>query len=128
MNKIRLKSAAILLSSRPSIPGSNLFRVLSTSSARNPESVESGKRIQIPTYIHRGPTDILRALSQTVGVDHTAAHFKYHDDPYLIPTSNSNKRIFALASESGRKAAKWIKQEHADLFQVTRHTLREPLP
>lgn len=37
----------------------------------------------------------------------------------MIPTSNSNKRIFALAAESGRKAAKWIKQEHADLFQVS---------
>lgn len=119
MNKIRLKSTAILLSNRQAIAGTNLFRVLSSSSAGNRESFDSGKKIQIPAYIQRGPTDILRALSQTVGVDHTAAHFKYHDDPYLIPTSNSNKRIFALASESGRKAAKWIKQEHADLFQVT---------
>lgn len=78
----------------------------------------NNKDIQIPSYIARDKTDILRALSTTVSTDHTAAHFKYQDDPYLIPTSNINKRIFALAQESGRKAAKWIKQEHADLFQV----------
>lgn len=78
---------------------------------------------QIPTYIARRPTDILRALSKTVGSDLTAAHFKYQDDPYLIPTSNSNKRVFALAQESGRRAAKWVKHEHADLFQ---HTNADP--
>lgn len=61
----------------------------------------------------------MRALSQTVGQDPTAAHFKYHDDPFLIPTSNVGKRTFAMALESGRKSAKWIRQEHSELFQVS---------
>lgn len=76
------------------------------------------KRIVLPKRIKRGPTDILRALANTVGADPTAAHYKYHDDPYLTPYSESNKQTFALAQESGRKTARWIKNEHADLFQV----------
>lgn len=122
MNKIRLKYTSAVLSNRFSLAGVQQLRCLSSTSAvRTQESVSGNKKdpeIKIPAYVPRGPTDILRALSQTVGIDHTSAHFKYHDDPFLIPTSNSNKRIFALAAESGRKAAKWIKQEHADLFQV----------
>ncbi|XP_063930693.1 small ribosomal subunit protein mS39 [Zophobas morio] len=74
-------------------------------------------KIEIPKRIPRGPTDILRALESTVGRDPTAAHYKYHDDPYLIPLSSSGKRIFAMAQEAGRKAAHWVRQEHADLFQ-----------
>lgn len=90
----------------------------SSSTSKSGENVEN---IEIPNYIKRSPTDILRALSGTVGFDPTAPHYKYHDDPFLIPTSNSQKRIYALAQESGRKSAKWIRQTHADLFQVSHH-------
>ncbi|KAK4883101.1 hypothetical protein RN001_006420 [Aquatica leii] len=75
------------------------------------------ENIEIPKRIHRGPTDILRALESTVKRDYTAAHYKYHDDPYLIPMSNLGKRTFAMAQEAGRKAAYWVRQENADLFQ-----------
>lgn len=89
-------------------------------SCRRLASVTSGsEEIVIPNRVHRSPTDILRALSQTVGVDPTAAHYKYHDDPFLIPTSNSTKRNYALAKESGKKSAKWIIQENRELFQVS---------
>lgn len=74
--------------------------------------------IVIPKRIERSSTDILYALAATVGRDPTAPHYKYHDDPYLIPTTNINKRAFAMAQESGRKAAKWIKEKHRDLFMV----------
>lgn len=73
--------------------------------------------IRVPKRIPRSPTDILQALAGTVQKDTTAAHYKYHDDPFLIPTSNIGKRTFAMAQEAGRKAAHWIRQEHADLFQ-----------
>lgn len=33
------------------------------------------------------------------------------------------KRMFAMSQESGRKAAHWIRQEHADLFQ---HKVADP--
>lgn len=76
------------------------------------------EEIVIPNRIVRSPTDILKALSQTVNRDPTAAHYKYHDDPYLIPMSNIAKRTYAMAQESGRKSAKWIRQENASLFLV----------
>lgn len=79
---------------------------------------ETSEKIVVPRRIERGPTDVLNALSSTVGFDPTAAHFKYHDDPYLIPTSNVGKKTFAMAQESGRKAALWIRQQNAKLFQV----------
>jgi len=81
-------------------------------------SSEIEEKIEIPNYVPRSSTSILRALSQTVGFDPTAAHYKYHDDPYLIPLSNVGKRSFALAMESGRKSAKFIRQQHSNLFQV----------
>lgn len=80
------------------------------------QSIEIDEKIEIPKRIPRGPTDILKALESTVSSDPTAAHYKYHDDPYLIPMSNIGKRTFAMAQEAGRKAAYWIRQEHADLF------------
>ncbi|XP_014280761.1 small ribosomal subunit protein mS39 [Halyomorpha halys] len=80
--------------------------------------------IDIPKRIPRGPTDILKALSSTVKRDPTAPQYKYHDDPYLIPYSNFTKRSYALSQESGRKAARWIRQQHKKLFQ---HKIAEPL-
>ncbi|KAG5898592.1 hypothetical protein JTB14_016603 [Gonioctena quinquepunctata] len=79
-------------------------------------SVKIDDKIDIPRRIPRSPTDILRALESTIKRDPTAAHYKYHDDPYLIPMSNVGKRTFAMAQEAGRKSAHWIRQEHADLF------------
>uniref|UniRef100_A0A182J6R7 Small ribosomal subunit protein mS39 n=1 Tax=Anopheles atroparvus TaxID=41427 RepID=A0A182J6R7_ANOAO len=92
----------------------------STKTGQQQPAAESGgpkEKIVIPARIDRSPTDILMALSATVGYDPTAPHYKYHDDPYLIPTSNANKKTFALAQEAGRKAAHWIRQENAKLFQ-----------
>lgn len=60
-----------------------------------------------------------QALASTLNIDHTATHYKYHDDPYLIPSSNVGKRTFALAKESGRKAAQWIMKEHPELFNAS---------
>lgn len=54
--------------------------------------------------------------------DPTAAHYKYHDDPYLIPTSNTGKRTFAMAQESGRKAAQWIRENNRQWFGVGFYT------
>ncbi|KAH9641898.1 hypothetical protein HF086_011648 [Spodoptera exigua] len=81
-----------------------------------PQTSKSSDGISPPPRIPRGPTDILQALAATVGNDPTAAHYKYHDDPYLIPLSNFRKRAYALSAEAGRKAAAWIRDEHAELF------------
>ncbi|XP_041972653.1 protein PTCD3 homolog, mitochondrial-like [Aricia agestis] len=94
-----------------------LCRSLSTIEGQKlPQVGKSSDGITPPPRIPRGPTDILQALASTVGTDPTAAHYKYHDDPYLIPLSNFRKRSYALSAEAGRKAAAWVRDEHAELF------------
>ncbi|XP_014484902.1 PREDICTED: protein PTCD3 homolog, mitochondrial [Dinoponera quadriceps] len=83
----------------------------------------SSSDIHVPNRIERGPMDILKALESTISRDYTAPHYKYHDDPYLTPLSKLQNRSFALARESGRKAAMWVRQEHSDLFQ---HKVADP--
>ncbi|KAL0116506.1 hypothetical protein PUN28_009876 [Cardiocondyla obscurior] len=95
-----------------------IIRLQSTSATPVPSS-----DIRIPNRIERGPTDILKALESTLSRDNTAPHYKFHDDPYLTPQSNMQKRSFALAKESGRKTAMWVRQEHRDLFQ---HKVADP--
>lgn len=89
----------------------------------NLSSYSTAAEIDIPKRISRSATDILKAIASTYQRDPTAPHYKYHDDPYLIPYSNFTKRSYALSQESGRKAAQWIRQQHADLFQ---HKVAEP--
>lgn len=83
------------------------------------DSTASIEKIVIPKKINRSSVDLLRALSETVGRDPTMPHYKFHDDPYLIPQSINQRHLYALTQESGRKAAKWIVQEHAELFNVS---------
>lgn len=102
---------------------SHLFAKQSTaaaaSEASSSQSADKVQRIVIPKKIKRGPTDLLYTLSKTVGRDPTAAHYKYHDDPFLMPMSLFSREQYALAQESGKQTAKWIKQEHAKLFNVS---------
>lgn len=91
----------------------------SSSSSPSQSTTDEPQRIVIPKKINRGPTDLLYTLSKTVGRDPTAAHYKYHDDPYLIPTSLFNREQYALSHESGKQAAQWIRREHAVLFNVS---------
>ncbi|XP_061706379.1 small ribosomal subunit protein mS39-like isoform X2 [Cydia pomonella] len=94
----------------------SLCRYSSVVEGQRVPQTTSGDGISPPPRIPRGPTDILQALAATVGPDPTAAHYKYHDDPYLIPLSNYRKRAYALSAEAGRKAAAWIRDQHSDLF------------
>lgn len=76
----------------------------------------SNSKVKIPARIQRSPTDILEALEQTIPKDFNNISYLYHDDPYLIPLRKSEYRIFALSYDSGRRTAKWIHNEHKDLF------------
>eukprot|EP00106_Octopus_bimaculoides_P002443 XP_014769885.1 PREDICTED: protein PTCD3 homolog, mitochondrial-like [Octopus bimaculoides] len=62
------------------------------------------QKIVIPKRIKRGPTDILEALSQTVGKDYTAPAYRYIDDPYLIPTSTYAKSFMPHVEKGFDKA------------------------
>lgn len=65
-------------------------------------STAAEEKIEIPKRIPRGPTDILKALESTITREPTAAHYKYHDDPYLLPMNNLAKRSYAMAQEAGK--------------------------
>lgn len=97
-----------------------LFAKNSTSTAQLQTSAETGdsERIVIPKKINRRPTDLLYTLSKTIGRDTTAAHYKYIDDPFLVPPTTFAREQYALSQEAGRQTAKWIQQEHAKLFNV----------
>lgn len=102
------------------LPRANIARSLSSSGAHYTTAAPAEDvPIEIPNRIERSPTDLLQALASTVARDYTAPHYKYHDDPFLIPMSNAAKRTYAMSKESGRKAAKWIKEEHRELFMVS---------
>lgn len=90
--------------------------------SKSPSATADGD-IVVPKRIHRGPTDILKALASTVSTDYTAPHYKYHDDPFFIPASNVAKRTYALAKESGKKAAKYFLEKYPDSFK---HDPAEP--
>ncbi|XP_032675324.1 protein PTCD3 homolog, mitochondrial isoform X2 [Odontomachus brunneus] len=86
-------------------------------------ATSSSSDIYIPNRKERGPTDILKALESTISRDYTAPHYKFHDDPYLMPLSRIQNRSYALAREAGKKAAMWVRQEHSNLFY---HKVAEP--
>ncbi|KAK0426275.1 hypothetical protein QR680_009618 [Steinernema hermaphroditum] len=72
--------------------------------------------ISVPLAIKRKPTDLLEAISKTVGVDKTAPHFSFIDDPTTIPTTAQAKRTYFLAKELGRRSARQLAKEWPTLF------------
>lgn len=86
----------------------------------NPEQAvqdaEKEQEIVIPRKKKRDSLSVLRALASTVKRDPNAPHYKYMDDPFLIPTSSLGKRSHALSKESGRKAARYVLESYAQWF------------
>lgn len=83
---------------------------------RTVANVEKGQEIMIPRKKKRDSLSVLRALASTVKRDPNAPHYKYMDDPFLIPTTALGKRSSALSKESGRKAARYILENYAQWF------------
>ncbi|KAI4480739.1 hypothetical protein M0802_014112 [Mischocyttarus mexicanus] len=95
-----------------------ILRRLQSSSSAISSTTTPNVDIKIPDRIERGPTDILRALERTVSRDLSTPHYKYFNDPYLVPTSKQMQRYHALSFESGRKTAVWVHKKHGDLFRT----------
>ncbi|KAI6173705.1 Protein PTCD3-like protein, mitochondrial [Aphelenchoides besseyi] len=74
----------------------------------------------LPKRITRSKTDLLKALSATVGTDKTAPHFAFIDDPATIPTTPQAKRLYFLSKEFGRRAARQLAEEWPTLFMFDR--------
>ena len=85
--------------------------------AQTVQNGEKGQEIIIPRKKKRDSLSVLRALASTVKRDPKAPHYKYMDDPFLIPTSSLAKRSHALSKESGRKAARYVLENYAQWFK-----------
>uniref|UniRef100_A0A0N5BX94 Small ribosomal subunit protein mS39 n=1 Tax=Strongyloides papillosus TaxID=174720 RepID=A0A0N5BX94_STREA len=73
-------------------------------------------KISVPYAIKRTPTELLEALNSTVGVDKTAPHFAFIDDPITIPSTRLNKKVYFQAKELGKRAARHLASEWPTLF------------
>ncbi|XP_014430128.2 small ribosomal subunit protein mS39 isoform X1 [Pelodiscus sinensis] len=60
---------------------------------------------------------VLQTLAATVNRDPTAAHYMFQDDPYLLPRSYSEFRLFSLSKESGKNVAKYMVNEFPQFFE-----------
>ncbi|PAV83146.1 hypothetical protein WR25_23958 isoform D [Diploscapter pachys] len=122
-----------MLRLRHCLPGPSAIRVLSSAVASGSdkagaETSEGGSsqqggrlpRVTIQPAIKRNPTDLLQALSDTVGVDPTAPHFAFIDDPAMIPSTAAAKRHYYMAKELGKRAARQLAEEWPTLFMFDR--------
>uniref|UniRef100_A0A0K0F9F3 Small ribosomal subunit protein mS39 n=1 Tax=Strongyloides venezuelensis TaxID=75913 RepID=A0A0K0F9F3_STRVS len=73
-------------------------------------------KISVPYAIKRTPTELLEALNSTVGVDKTASHFAFIDDPITIPSTKFRKQTYFQAKELGKRAARHLASEWPTLF------------
>jgi len=109
------------------ISAGSFKRLVSELSTSSETQTDTEEEIRIPDRIERTSTDILKALASTVGTDYTAPHYRYHDDPWLIPYTNYEKRNFWIAKESGRNAARFIADRHPELFDKNRIHAEPPI-
>ncbi|XP_029448627.1 pentatricopeptide repeat domain-containing protein 3, mitochondrial isoform X2 [Rhinatrema bivittatum] len=63
-------------------------------------------------------TAVLQALASTVKRDPTASHYMFQDDPYLIPKTTAEFRLFSLSKESGCNAARYIFNTYPKFFET----------
>ncbi|XP_060111406.1 small ribosomal subunit protein mS39 [Heteronotia binoei] len=75
------------------------------------------ERIVLPKKKTWDKLAVLQALASTVRRDTTASHPVFQDDPYLIPRTNTEFRLFSMSKESGKNAARFIVNTHPTLFE-----------
>ncbi|KAG8591159.1 hypothetical protein GDO81_000068 [Engystomops pustulosus] len=92
-----------------------LIRCLCRSSSH--QAATAADEIEVPKRKTWDKTAVLQALSYTVSHDPTAASYIFQDDPYLIPNTSTDYKLFSMSKESGRNAAKYIVNLYPDLFQ-----------
>lgn len=96
--------------------------------SRSLSSAESAvaHKLTVQPAIERTQTDLLNALSETVGPDTTAPHFSYIDDPITIPSTQYAKKTYFMAKEFGKRAARELASEWPTLFAFDRDQPRLP--
>ncbi|XP_020490037.2 small ribosomal subunit protein mS39 [Labrus bergylta] len=77
---------------------------------------ESTDTIVIPRKKTWSKEAVLEALAATVSRDPTAYSYQFQDDPYLTPRTAPELRLYTLAQESGRSAAKYFVNSNPKFF------------
>ncbi|KAG9479487.1 hypothetical protein GDO78_011495 [Eleutherodactylus coqui] len=80
------------------------------------EAVPAVEEIDIPRKKTWDKTAVLQALAYTVNHDPTAVSYIFQDDPFLIPSTYGEYKLFSMSKESGRNAAKHIVNMYPHLF------------
>ncbi|XP_034545147.1 pentatricopeptide repeat domain-containing protein 3, mitochondrial [Notolabrus celidotus] len=78
---------------------------------------ETSETIVIPRKKTWSKEAVLEALSATVSRDPTSYSYQFQDDPYLSPRTSSEFRLYSLAQESGRSAAKYFINNNPKFFK-----------
>ncbi|XP_040275193.1 pentatricopeptide repeat domain-containing protein 3, mitochondrial [Bufo bufo] len=93
-----------------------LLRGLCRSSSSHQTSA-AAEEIDVPRGKTWDKTAVLQALAYTVNHDPTSSAYMFLDDPYLIPSTSTDYKLFSLSKESGKNAAKYIVNMYPNLFQ-----------
>ncbi|KAM4809028.1 small ribosomal subunit protein mS39 [Rhinophrynus dorsalis] len=80
-------------------------------------STAGNEELDIPRRKAWDKTAVLQALAHTVNHDPTSAHYMFQDDPFLVPKTSTEFRLYSLSKESGRNAAKYILNTYPEYFQ-----------
>ncbi|XP_077171661.1 small ribosomal subunit protein mS39 [Paroedura picta] len=82
----------------------------------NINKLATEERIVLPRKKTWDKLAVLQTLASTVHRDPTASQAVFQDDPYLIPRTSTEFRLFFLSKESGKNAAKYIFNTHPKYF------------
>ncbi|XP_072520427.1 small ribosomal subunit protein mS39 [Salminus brasiliensis] len=77
----------------------------------------STEEVVIPRKKAWNKEAVLQALASTVSRDPTAQSYILQDDPYLLPRTSSEFRLFYFSQESGKSAARYFITTYPNLFQ-----------
>ncbi|KAM3939453.1 small ribosomal subunit protein mS39 [Leptodactylus fuscus] len=81
------------------------------------QAAAASEDIDIPRRKTWDKTAVLQALAYTVNHDPTASSYTFQDDPYLIPNTSTDFKMFSMSKESGKNAARYIVNMYPNLFQ-----------
>uniref|UniRef100_UPI00358F7F9F small ribosomal subunit protein mS39 n=1 Tax=Myxine glutinosa TaxID=7769 RepID=UPI00358F7F9F len=90
-------------------------RAYEQAAARAPESI-THTSVVLPQKKTWDKLAVLKALNSTITKDPTESPYVFKDDPYLIPYSIRDQRVFLQARESGKLAAEYVVRNYPNLF------------
>ncbi|ESN93516.1 hypothetical protein HELRODRAFT_194044 [Helobdella robusta] len=86
--------------------------------------------IVIPKKVKRDNLSIIKALASVTRKDYEAPSYQYIDDPYLLPYTGVDKKMYSLSMASGREAARYVMKRYPNLFKYAPadHHIKDYMP